>query len=704
MPFKNGPHTLDRRRFLTVTALAGSALLPATGCKKKIKGLALTPGGMLGGLRQDGTNTPIDDAAWYVAEKPGDGFTYSFPAGTLAKAQYLTSDMLLDGNNMIVFQIALQEGEDGRKFTFRFSGLNQCSFRVRMPLGLVDQNRWGIDREGAFLKPRAGGSRVDLAKVDRMTVTVTRKAPKPARFAMTNFIAAEEEPARIEKPILPKGPLIDELGQSALHDWPAKSRSVEEVVQRIRKQLENAPSQKWPDTFSKWGGWKAKKLRKGTGFFATHHDGKRWWLVDPEGYAFWSAGLDCVRVDTSANYEGLETALKWLPDLKSEFADAFEPNTSMRRRTKSISYLAANMIRALGQEGWHDKWAQLVYGELRRLRFNTVGNWSEWQYSRKEQFPYVRPMSFRPARASLVYRDFPDVFHPDFENDAADYASELTDTKDDPAFLGYFLMNEPTWGFSSEVPAAGMLYVTETCDARKELSAALKKKYPDDAALANAWGMDVTFDKIVTGKWTAVLTPAAQRDLEAFSTVMVERYFRIISSACKTVDPNHLNLGMRWAGLPPAWAVAGMKFFDVYSINCYRERVPAETTKQIQDMLKKPTIIGEWHFGALDVGLPSSGIGHLKNQADRAKAYRVYIEDAAANPNCVGTHWFILYDQSALGRFDGENYNIGFLDVCNRPYEELGAGAIASHEQIYDVASGKVKPFSDVPEYLQTLY
>ncbi len=43
-------------------------------------------------------------------------------------------------------------------------------------------------------------------------------------------------------------------------------------------------------------------------------------------------------------------------------------------------------------------------------------------------------------------------------------------------------------------------------------------------------------------------------------------------------------------------------------------------------------------------------LGHLRNQAERAKAYRVYIEDAAANPYCVGAHWFTLYDESALGR------------------------------------------------------
>jgi hypothetical protein len=58
----------------------------------------------------------------------------------------------------------------------------------------------------------------------------------------------------------------------------------------------------------------------------------------------------------------------------------------------------------------------------------------------------------------------------------------------------------------------------------------------------------------------------------------------------------------------------------------------------------------------------------------------------------------------ALGRFDGENYNIGFLDVCNRPYEALGLAARASHERLYKVASGAEKPYSDAPKYLPKLF
>ena len=58
-------------------------------------------------------------------------------------------------------------------------------------------------------------------------------------------------------------------------------------------------------------------------------------------------------------------------------------------------------------------------------------------------------------------------------------------------------------------------------------------------------------------------------------------------------------------------------------------------------------------------------------------------------------------------RFDDAlvlNYNIGFLDVCHRPYKELSEAGIASHERIYQVAMGEVEPFDDVPEYLPKLY
>lgn len=707
---------IQRRDFLGIT-LCTPLLLLNSSCAKEASVAGLVQEGLVGGLKLGSGDTPIEGATWYEAAEIGDGITYRVPSGVLSSAKYVTTDMLLDGNHMFAFWLVFKEAEDGPETAFRWAGLNQCSFRVRFPLKLLDLNRWGINREGAFLKPRVYGDRVDLNKVDRIVLSVYRKSPKPARWCMTDLLLTRDEPEPISEPVLPKGPLLDEFGQSTIHDWPTKSRSEDEVTRRIQRQLETADQQRWPDYFSRWGGWKARKLSEGTGFFTTQEEGGRWWLVDPDGYAFWSAGVDCFGLTTASNlyarleiarFEGLENALSWIPDRVGKFKEIFREDVTRRKwepeKGKFINYVVANLIRTFGSESWLESWAEIAFAELRRLRFNTVGNWSNWEEAKKIQFPYVRPLVHRANRAPFIYRDFPDVFHPGFPQDAVDYAQTLEATADDPAFIGYFLMNEPKWGFSKELPAAGMLFVTEECHTRRELASFLKEKYLTDSALSDAWKIEVNFRTVAAGPWTTRLTKEANADLEEFSVIMADLYFKTLSAACRSVDPHHLNLGMRWAGVPPMWAVEGMKSFDVFSMNCYMDRVPGDVTDRIHKLLQMPVIIGEWHFGALDVGLPASGIGHLHNQEDRAKAYRVYIEDAAANPNCVGAHWFSFYDESAIGRHDGENYNIGFLDVCHRPYEELSNASIASHERIYDVVAGEVKPYDVFPEYLPKLF
>ena len=171
---------MHRRQFVTLTALGAAHALAADGPK-------LTGWTNTGPLSMNNGPAPIPGAIWYTAEATGGGMLYQFPAGTLASTKCLTSDMLLDGSELAVFQIVLSEGEKGRKFRFDFGALNQCSFRVRVDLALVDQSRWMVEREGAFLKPKCVGDRVDLTKVDRMTFTVMRKGPSPVRWCMTEL-------------------------------------------------------------------------------------------------------------------------------------------------------------------------------------------------------------------------------------------------------------------------------------------------------------------------------------------------------------------------------------------------------------------------------------------------------------------------------------------------------------------------------------
>lgn len=653
----------------------------------------------LGKARAELDPSPLSDGRWMTLLDEGDGIDFRFEPGSLNDESYLTADFLLDGNELAVFMVLLKEGEQGPEFGYSFGLLNQAQARLRLPLEAANLNRWMYPREGALLKPLTHGQRVDPSRVDRLRLVLTRFSGNPVRLCLTDFKISQEEPALLEDPLLPAGPLLDEFGQSTLRSWSQKMTSVEALSAHLREQLLTAREARWSEGFSRWGGWTGRKWQA-TGFFRTAFEEGRWWLVDPDGHPFWSTGLDCVDTNIDAAYSGIEKALTWLPDEDGPYAVTLEQGHWGHR---AVSYDRANLIRVFGVQ-WHERWAEMITGLMRSWGFNTIANWSDWRMASRAGYPYVRPLKEDMLLSRMIYRDFPDVFHPDFESDAEAYAQQLVETRDDPAFIGYFLLNEPTWGFSTETLGEGMLFTTTECESRRVLASFLKERYGSEAALSAAWQMDVTFDSVASGAWVDRLTEPARADLEEFSAVMVEKYFGTLNHKCKAVDPNHLNLGARYYTIPPQWVLKGMRGFDVFSINCYREQVPADELKAVNEMLGIPTMIGEWHFGAHDVGLPASGIGRVHNQFARGQAYRFYVENAATIPSCVGVHYFTLYDQSALGRFDGENYNIGFLDVCHQPYAELVAAARETHTRLYEIASGQVPPLRDAPEYLPRLF
>lgn len=144
--------------------------------------------------------------------------------------------------------------------------------------------------------------------------------------------------------------------------------------------------------------------------------------------------------------------------------------------------------------------------------------------------------------------------------------------------------------------------------------------------------------------------------------------------------------------------MAGWEFFDVFSLNCYAFDPTPEMDFVKNAGVDLPIMIGEFHAGALDRGLPATGLKGVKNQQERAKLWRLYVEKCAAHPYGVGAHWFQYNDQFCLGRFDGENYQIGMVDVCMQPHVELFAAAKESSEILYQVKNGEVKAFAEMPE------
>jgi hypothetical protein len=330
-------------------------------------------------------------------------------------------------------------------------------------------------------------------------------------------------------------------------------------------------------------------------------------------------------------------------------------------------------------------------------RFNTLGVGSDPQFRQDAEMPYVIPMPAYPTTETLLYRDFPDVYSQDFRSAAEEYAQHLVGSRDDPNLVGYFMHSEPEWALAPDNLAAEMLETHPGTETRRALAHWLSERYKGDAAdWSVAWGLglgafDDVVDKIILG--ADERSQAARQDLWEFSKAMVRAYVGIPGLDCHEVDPNHLNLGMRYAGVSSDLLYEAVGVFDVFSITARHMAPPSDQIADITARTHRPVLIGDFHFGAPDRGLPSAGFPGVASQRERGIAYRYYVERAAANANVIGAHYSILNDQPLLGDSKGENAQIGFIDVCHRPYRDLVDPATRAHEVAYELMGGTREPY-----------
>ena len=178
----------------------------------------------------------------------------------------------------------------------------------------------------------------------------------------------------------------------------------------------------------------------------------------------------------------------------------------------------------------------------------------------------------------------------------------------------------------------------------------------------------------------------ARDDLQAFYTRIAESFFEQCRAAVHAADPQGLYLGCRFAWANDRAIRAAGKFCDVVSFNKYSESV---ADFRYPEGVDKPMLIGEFHFGALDRGMFHTGLRPVADQPARAAAYRNYVRGALGNRWIVGTHWFQFGDQATTGRGDGENYQIGFLDIADTPYPETIAASRGVGAELYRLRAGR---------------
>jgi len=66
--------------------------------------------------------------------------------------------------------------------------------------------------------------------------------------------------------------------------------------------------------------------------------------------------------------------------------------------------------------------------------------------------------------------------------------------------------------------------------------------------------------------------------------------------------------------------------------------------------------------------------------------------------------YFQWVDQPFYGRFDGENYNIGVVNITNKPYPELTSTMQKSNERIYLIGTGEEESFREDVIKIPSIY
>jgi len=288
--------------------------------------------------------------------------------------------------------------------------------------------------------------------------------------------------------------------------------------------------------------------------------------------------------------------------------------------------------------------------DIQAIGFNHLASWSDETI---KNIPYTPRWNFivefkntTPELKRLyLENDLMPVFEPTFAPFIDKLASKAAKRRNDPWLLGHFPDNEIP--FHKTIQLSESLKLPTGNAQHQAAKAWLKKKH----------GKAVARSKIT------------EEDELEYMGFVADRYFKVVTTALRKYDPNHLILGERLhasAKFNPHVIAATGKYCDVLSINFYRRwEAPREVLAMWRDVGKKPFIITEFYSKGADTGLPNSeGAGWVvPSQKERVQHFENFALQMLGTSNCVGIHWFRFVDD--------EGSNKGVYNLQYKPYQEL---------------------------------
>lgn len=566
-----------------------------------------------------------------------------------------------------------------------------------------------------------GTKNLDLSKITSIDLS-TMGSPRDKQVVIDN-IRIEPNPPQ-DRQYLTN--LVDRFGQNAKLEFDGKIHNDAEFTAKRDAELSTLNGEAMPDR-SRFGGWKNGPKLEATGRFRTAKHNGRWRLVDPDGYLYFAAGIAVVRLESSntmtgygympaPNRESLANhqserfiasdvradMFGWLPDKDSPLAKAYGYARGLHsgalKEGEMIDFYRVNLIRKYGLEGYEAKWREVTVNRMLNWGFTSLGNWTDPAFYTNTKVPFFANAWINGDYKTVssgndFWAPLPDPFDLAFAKEANKQARIVAkQVQDSPWCVGVFMDNEMSFGRGgSNESLYGIVIHTlgrngADSPTKAAFTKALQKQYASIDKLNQAWSTDfASWKAFNTGIDSSIRNDQQVADYDQLLELYASKYYQTVSEAIQKHMPGMLYMGSRlpdW-GRPMPVIRASAKHCDVITYNQYKEHLFPAKWAFLND-IDKPSMIGEYQIGAVDAGHFHFGIVCAQSQEERAQMYTEYMDSVIDNPYMVGAHWFQYADSPITGRvYDGENYNNGFVNVTDTPYQPLVEAAQKLHKDLY---------------------
>lgn len=326
-------------------------------------------------------------------------------------------------------------------------------------------------------------------------------------------------------------------------------------------------------------------------------------------------------------------------------------------------------------------WVDDTLTKLHTWGFNSLAGWSDYELFRKHggdrRIPYFLVLHL----GAYDRAPWHDLFAPDMEKAVDDAAKDqIAKVKSDPYLVGYFSDNELGWW--DDTLFYTYLKMPVTAPGKRRMMQVMRKHYGFFAKLRRDWITPAkSYDELAKlGQMKIRPGGNGGQFVNAWTYDLGVRYYSLMRDAIRRYDKTHLILGDRYCQyytLPIV--LASRNYIDVASTNFGSEWNDGSISRFFLDTLHratgKPIVVSEFYMCAMQNQTgnrnSSGGFPIVETQEERAKAFKRYVESVASLPYMLGAHWFQFYDEPPKGRGDGEDYNMGLVDVAGRPYVDL---------------------------------